>query len=47
MTHAIRSPTRGLLVVGVLLIALPRDAAPQSPFDGWREPVVVELELVG
>ena len=47
MTHTIRSRTRGLLVVGVLLIALPGDAAGQSPFDGWREPVVVELELVG
>ena len=31
----------------MLLIALPGDAAGQSPFDGWREPVVVELELVG
>ena len=47
MTHTIWSRTRGLLVVGVLLIALPGDAAGQSPFDGWREPVVVELELVG
>ena len=46
MTHTIRSRTRGLLV-GVLLIALPGDAAAQSPFDGWRQPVVVELELVG
>ncbi len=46
MTHTLRSRTRGLLVGG-LLIALPGDAAAQSPFDGWRQPVVVELELVG
>ncbi len=48
MTHAIRSHARGLLVVGVLLvIGLPADAAAQSPFDDWRHPVVVELELAG
>ena len=48
MTHAIRSHARGLLVVGVLrVIGLPTDAAAQSPFDDWRDPVVVELELAG
>ena len=47
MSHAIRSHPRGLLVVGVLLIGLPGDAAAQSPFDDWQEPVLVELELAG
>ncbi|MCH7749111.1 MAG: DUF4214 domain-containing protein [Acidobacteria bacterium] len=48
MTDGMRSHARELLVVGVLvMIGLPGDAAAQSPFDGWREPVVVELELVG
>ena len=32
-------------VVGALSVA--PSAAAQSPFDGWREPVVVELEVVG
>lgn len=48
MPDGMRSHARELLVVGVLvMIGLPGDAAAQSPFDGWREPVVVELELVG
>ncbi|MCH7748056.1 MAG: hypothetical protein IH939_08155, partial [Acidobacteria bacterium] len=48
MTDGMRSHACELLVVGVLvMIGLPGDAAAQSPFDGWREPVVVELELVG
>ena len=32
-------------VVGPISVAPPASA--QSPFDGWREPVVVELEVVG
>ena len=45
---ATRDFHHGLLVVGVLVvIGLPIDVAAQSPFDGWREPVVVELELAG
>ena len=45
MTHTRRSLAR---VVGVLLvIGLPGSAVAQSPFDNWRAPVVVELELAG
>ena len=48
MTDAQRPHVCGPAVVGVLLvIGLPGDAAAQSPFDNWREPVVVELELAG
>ncbi len=50
VTHAERSATRclaGLASCGMLIAGAPRDANAQSPFDGWREPVVVELEVAG
>ena len=49
MTHPPRPYIRGLtLVVGWLLVGGgPEHAAAQSPFDDWREPVVVELKMAG
>jgi hypothetical protein len=49
VTDAKRSQTRRLAVVaGLLLVMSATDhAAAQGPFDGWRQPVVVELELAG
>ena len=49
MPHSTRAHARRLAIVGGLLLVtgLPRDTAAQSPFDGWVEPVVVEVELAG